>query len=134
MALIFSSLSDSVWIDKSNSTCGISVKERDNSLSGTWTVMAELSGQANRVLRSSVQIGSQMIDETKIVEEEKKLLGFDVDELEPYIIGFFCVGGLVMALPLVLVCLVCHYRKKARDKKKYECPQVTILCVMYCTM
>ena len=54
----------------------------------------------------------------------------DADSVRPYLIAFVVTGGAVVALVLVLACLVCHYRNRAREKKDYECPQVNESCLI----
>ena len=62
--------------------------------------------------------------EETAAEEERRFLGLDASSLRPYIIAIIVAGGVVVALVLVLACLVCHYRNRARERKDYECPQV----------
>ena len=51
-----------MWVERSNSTCGIRIEERDedreqSELVGAWTVMAEVGGrEQDRIIRSTVQI------------------------------------------------------------------------------
>ena len=61
--LVTSTGSNSVWVERSNSTCGIRIEERDDDslLVGTWTAMAVMdSGGARqeqeRIIRSAVDI------------------------------------------------------------------------------
>ncbi len=120
-----------MWINKANSTCGISVEESDDgSLVGTWTAMADVGGGGDRVIRSSVVIGNKPEeDEEKTVVgggSGQKFLGIDVGSVQPYVIAVISVGGLGVVLLLVLVCLVCHYRNRAKEKKNYEMPQVNM--------
>ena len=68
--------------------------------------------------------------EETVAEEEKKFLGLDAASLRPYLVAFIVAGGVVVALVLVLACLVCHYRNRAKEKKDYECPQVNKRCML----
>ena len=57
--IVSSSGSNSVWVERSNSTCGIRIEERDDQeLVGAWTVMAEVGGsrEQDRIIRSTVAI------------------------------------------------------------------------------
>ena len=63
-----SSGSNSVWVERSNSTCGIRIEERDeddnehSELVGAWTVMAEVGGrEQDRIIRSTVQIPARYV-------------------------------------------------------------------------
>ena len=69
--------------------------------------------------------------EETAAEEERRFLGLDASSLRPYIIAIIVAGGVVVALVLVLACLVCHYRNRARERKDYECPQVQVLYALF---
>ena len=55
-----------MWVERSNSTCGIRIEERDedeqSELVGAWTVMAEVGGrEQDRIIRSTVQIPARYV-------------------------------------------------------------------------
>ena len=58
-----------MWVERSNSTCGIRIEERDDDddneqseLVGAWTVMAEVGGrEQDRIIRSTVQIPARYV-------------------------------------------------------------------------